>query len=121
MNLFWVLPILRHRNTIIVCPNCQSKLFCKMGLHQLKYATPDELDRSLTADAGGLVIILFLLSLVFLMCPLVNLIPALFIPIVNRHSSRANRIAGYVPIALAIAYNTWFIWSFIKAGSDNSP
>lgn len=111
--LFWVMPIMRHRNSIVVCSGCGAKLYSRLNIDKFHESTPEQIDRSLYPQGGMLVLTLFLISLMIFCIPIVNLVPAIFVPIANRHASKKNRIIGYIPLAIALAFNVFIIVTFV--------
>ncbi len=100
--LLWVLPTYRHHTTTVVCHACGVNLYSRLSVDQLTQATPDELDRSLSKQNGMLIFTLYLICLITLCIPYINLVPSLGLFIINRDESVKKRVFSFIPLVLAL-------------------
>jgi len=115
-KLFFVIPLFTHHNTILRCQKCNSELISRLSIQQLHEKSPEQINRSIVPTGGLLVAILFLASLFFCWIPILNLVIAATVPVANYQSRGANKLAGYIPLVVALGFNCWLAWAVITKG-----
>jgi hypothetical protein len=112
-HLFFVIPILRMRNTFVICDQCKSRLFCVMTLDDLTQSAGADISRFLSYRISFVFKTLSILSLLLCVFPVlgtvlscITLIGTYKSPGVWRTIAIISFVISLVPTSL-VAFHIW--------------
>jgi hypothetical protein len=73
-KVFFVIPVVKLRNTLVKCKTCRESFTCLCSLNELKYKSQADLQKLIRYKASGWGHLLSLLALLLCLVPLVNVL-----------------------------------------------
>lgn len=124
LKLFFIFPVYVHRTTFLNCSVCGAQLCTRFKVRQLLEVAPETLDESLWIRGGdplsqgssAFVRVLFVLAVLTVWIPWINLVFAGLVVYLNRHAHGWRKRVGYILLAVAIGLDLLLLTIIVLAG-----